>query len=348
MDLATRTAREQLEERLSMLRDSPAYRNYEAVREWVLEIKRPIGVERDVSDYWEEELGTLDYLFDASPLVIHKLRHHTYTVTGIRAYDYRTGKSPAARRFAEKLAALKKVGREDLLVPEAPILGGFGHDIEGSLYNIDTLKYFEALIALERGGALSTFHPGDERCVAWEIGAGWGGFPFAFKTRFPNTTYVIVDLPELFLFSATYLMTAFPQARVVFHGRDDDDPERWLEADFVFVPHTALGELTLPRLDLAINMVSFQEMTEDQVRRYVQTAHALGARFLYSLNRERSHYNDQLTSVSAAIEECFWAREVPVLPVNYMKMLDGGSGKKERARDPNDYRHLVGTRRLEP
>ena len=52
------------------------------------------------------------------------------------------------------------------------------------------------------------------RKLVWEIGAGWGGFAYQFKTLFPDVTYVIVDLPELFLFSATYLMTLFPEAKV--------------------------------------------------------------------------------------------------------------------------------------
>ena len=52
------------------------------------------------------------------------------------------------------------------------------------------------------------------------------------------------------------------------------------------------------RLDLTVNMVSFQEMTEAQADAYVAKAHALNCPFVYSLNRDKSAYNPEITSVS--------------------------------------------------
>ena len=102
-------------------------------------------------------------------------------------------------------------------MPESPALGGFGYDIDGRLFNVDTLKFYEVLIGMERGGVLAALRE-RERPVVCEIGAGWGGFAYQFKTLFPRSTYVIVDFPELFLFSATYLATVFPDARLAFVG----------------------------------------------------------------------------------------------------------------------------------
>ena len=119
-------------------------------------------------------------------------------------------------------------------MPESSQLGGFGFDIDGALYNIDTLKFYEALIALDRAGVLGELRAAPGRPVVWEIGAGWGGFAYQVKTLFPDVTYVICDLPELFLFSATYLMTLFPDASVLF--ADPDRPAELSDADFVFVP----------------------------------------------------------------------------------------------------------------
>ncbi len=341
------TSRAELDARLEELRSGSGYVNYLRVRDWVLKMKQ-MGErepEHRASDYWLEELAALEYLLDASPLVIDKLRQHTYPVTGIRAYDYRSQKDEAKRRFAEKLAALVQVGGHDLLVPEPPLLGGFGHEIDGALHNIDTLKYFEALIALDRGGALDAFRKPQGRPVIWEIGAGWGGLAYQFKTLFPKATYVIVDLPDLFLFSATYLMTAFPQARVAFYSRRMAGNPGALEGlDFVFVPNNALGTLDFPRLDLTVNMVSFQEMTTEQVRAYAQKAWEAGSSYLYSLNRERSLYNAELESVSAALGQYYWAHEIHVLDVNYTKMLDKARKKKD---GPDlDYKHIVGKRRI--
>jgi putative sugar O-methyltransferase len=330
-------------ERLEALRGSAAFRNYQYARDRVLEMRAQArsSPHYHPSAYWEEELSNFEYMFDASPLIIDKLRHHTYHVTGLRVYDYRSHRDKAREQLAAKLRALTAQGAPELLVPEWREMGGFGFDIDGRLFNIDTLKFFEALIALEKGAVLPEFRNASERRMVWEIGAGWGGFPYQFKTLCPNVTYLITDLPELFVFSATYLMTAFPQAKVCFWGEQPAERifANWREYDFIFTPNTALAELKPERLDLAVNMVSFQEMTDDQVAGYVERAHALECPFLYSLNRDKGSYNRQLESVSAILSRFYWPREIQVLPVAYTKMLGDAPSK-------NDYTHLLGWRRV--
>jgi hypothetical protein len=332
------------QQRLEALRRTGAYQNYELVRSRVLEMRtleaqlphyRP-------SAYWEEELTNFEYMLDASPLVIDKLRHHAVHITGIRAYEYRSNRDRWRDRLTEKRRALLKYGKRDLLVPEWRAMGGFGFDIEGELYNLDTLKFFEVLIALEKGSVLEEFRRNTDRRVVWEIGAGWGGFPYQFKTLCPNVTYVITDFPELFLFSATYLMTAFPDAKVCFWGEEPfaQTLANWRNYDFIFAPNAAVSEFVPERLDLTVNMVSFQEMTEEQVTDYVSRSHALNCPFLYSLNRERSAYNHELESVSAIVSRYFWPHEIPVLPVPYTRMMDEGASS-------NDYKHLIGWRRVQ-
>jgi hypothetical protein len=342
-DVMSGTAAQAFAELLEALRRGAAYGNYERVRQRVLEMRaleaalphyRP-------SAYWEEELDNFDYMLDASPLVVDKLRQHTMHITGIRAYEYRSNRDRFRRQFTEKFREMQRIAPKGLLVPESPQLGGYGFDIEGSRYNIDTLKFWEVLIALERGAVLDEFRDARERRLVWEIGAGWGGFPYQFKTLCPNVTYVITDFPELFLYSATYLLTLFPEAKAAFWGEAPtaDVLARWAEYDFIFMPNTALTELTPPRIDLTVNMVSFQEMTQDQVDMYVRHAHDCGSRFLYSLNKEHSTYNFEIKSVSAVIDRYYWPRQIDVMPVPYTRMLDA----KPTA---NDYQHIIGWRRV--
>jgi putative sugar O-methyltransferase len=345
-----------LEARIEALRRSPAYGAYQRARENVIRFKtaEPANGGRP-SEYWREELENIAYLFDASPLVIDRLRQHCYHVTGTWPYNYRSHKDRERARHAAKLEALIEVGGSDLVVPESPLLGGFGFDLEAGstrgFFNIDTLKYLEVLVALDRAYILDEFRTATDRRIVWEIGAGWGGFAYQFKTLFPNTTYLIVDLPELFLFSATYLAAAFPDARVAFWGESGDGAP-WLDADFVFVPNTALAELDPPRLDMTINMVSFQEMTTAQVAEYVRTAAELECPFLYSLNRERSLYNPELTSVTEIIAQHYWPNRIEVLPVSYVKLPDEiptvspKAKSKAGERGANDYEHVVGWRRI--
>ncbi len=336
-----------LAERLARLRDSAPYKAYERARHHVLELKR-LESDRRVggfapSVYWSEELRNFEYLLDASPLVIEKLRHHTYHITGLRVYDYRSNQKRAEQRFTDKLEALRALDDADVEIPEHGALGGFGFDIDRQLFNIDTLKFYEVLIALHKGAVLNEFRHPIERKLVWEIGAGWGGFPFQFKTICPNVTYVITDFPELFLFSATYLMAMFPDARVRFFGEvpAEETFADWATLDFIFVPDTFHFDVRPDNVDLMLNMVSFQEMTTRQVEGYVRRAYELKCPFFYSLNRDRSQHNHELSSVRTILSSHYWPHEIPMLPVGYPKMLDEDPDGPDRG-----YKHVLGWRRI--
>src|SRR3954451_20250004 len=126
-------------DQLEALRRSPAYRNYELVRDRVFTMR---ALEAQLphfkpSAYWEEELTNFEYMLDASPLVIDKLRHHAMHITGIRPYEYRSNRDRWRSRLTDKRRALLKYGKREMLVPEWRALGGFGFEIEGELYNLD-------------------------------------------------------------------------------------------------------------------------------------------------------------------------------------------------------------------
>jgi glycosyltransferase involved in cell wall biosynthesis len=119
------------------------------------------------------------------------------------------------------------------------------------------------------------------------------------------------------------------------------------DADFVFVPQALAGRDTIGQPDLVVNMVSFQEMTDGQVRRYADIAASAGCPFVYSFNRERSAYNTELIRVSDALAERYRLTEVPVLESDYtnaMKRMPKAGKVQERSEF--NYRHLVG--RLDP
>jgi len=329
---------------------TPEFAVYERVRDAVVQITgAPLAAagEARPSAYWTEELENIDYMVEASPLIIRKLRHHSFHLTGIRPYDYRSKDDSRRQLFEARLDALRALGGDALLVPEAPGLGGFGYDVGGRLFNVDTLKFYEALIGMERGGVLAGVRAAD-RPVVCEIGAGWGGFAYQFKTLVPRARYVIVDFAEVFLFSATYLGALFPAATLAFVGTAETPTLADAgEADFVFVPHTRAHEVAQSSLDLTVNMVSFQEMTGAQVRAYAALAASAGCPLLYSLNRERSPYNTELDSVSAALAERYALTEVEVLGTDYTSALKKApKAGKAVERTEFNYRHFVG--RLDP
>ncbi len=296
------------------------YVNYLQVKKNVLSM-----MEDDTSvpsNYWNEELEGFDYMLDASPLVIRKLREHCYHITGLRSYEYRHHHAHKAKVFAKKLAALQGEDKSNIFIPESEQLGGFGHDINGQLVNIDTLKFYESLIAMDKGGLLQKLqnkaNDGD-RPIVVEIGGGWGGFGYQIKKVMPNITYVIIDLPQTLLFSATYLKTVFPDAAVFMYGDGDlDSAITNMEMyDFVFLPHYFVDDNKLSKIDLAINMVSFQEMTTKQVSDYVKWLWESECQYIYSHNRGYSPHNNQICNVLDLLEYGYSLQEVKVLPVPY-------------------------------
>jgi hypothetical protein len=328
-------------------RDSNEFRAYERARAAVLQLTQSAaaaGDEAGPSEYWAEELENIDYMIDASPLIVRKLRHHAFHVTGIRPYDYRVKDDNRREMFEARLRALRELDpASSLLVPESPALGGFGYEIDGRLFNVDTLKFYEVLIGMDRGGVLAPLREID-RPVVCEIGAGWAGFAYQFRTLFPRVRYLIIDLPELFLFSGTYLGTVFPEAKLAFCGTADTPTlADARDADVVFVPKSLAGQVASLALDLTVNMVSFQEMTDAQVRAYAAMAADARCPVVYSLNRERSPYNTELASVSEALAERYHLTEVPVLETDYTNaMKKPPKGGRMMVRSEFNYRHLVG------
>jgi putative sugar O-methyltransferase len=305
---------------LRTLAESPEYAAYLEMRDYVLrqlESEGALAGNARPSTYWQEELSGFDYMLDASPLIVRKLRHQCYHLTGLKVYDYRTHADKFRENLRRRLDMLKAKDPAGLLVPEARALGGFGHEIDGELYNVDTLKFYEAMIALELGGVLQGLRERDRKTVL-EIGAGWGGFARVMKEKVPGITYVIVDLPQVLLFSGTYLKALYPHWKVFLTEAGATlPPERYSEYDLVLVPHFLFPQLPLPALDLAVNMVSFQEMTKAQVADYVERLYEAGCPFLYSLNRPRSAYNSEMDDVRSLMEKRYWGHTIPVLKSSY-------------------------------
>jgi hypothetical protein len=296
----------------------------------------------EASAYWREELTNIDYLLDASPLVVNKLRHHCYHITGVRPYDYRSGSQPQRGQIARRIDELRRVGGDDLLIPESAALGGFGYELDGGLFNLDTVKFYESLIAMRISDVIDPLRSEADPIIL-EIGGGWGGMAYQIKTLIPHATYIIVDLPELFLLSATYLSTVFPGSVLSFFGHDSS----WSDADFVFVSESDFRQFKPTHLSLAINMVSFQEMTTEQVTQYMSGLVKMGVQVVYSLNRPRSIYNTQLTSSHQILREHFDVEAIDPVRTSYNEIARPPNDRRAAlaralGRRRNEYRHHVG------
>ncbi len=332
-----------LESRVAALRAAPAYSNYLRVRAAIARMMDDwsrLDPDGGPSAYWQEEINGFLYLFDASPLIVEQLREQCYHITGIKSYEYRAHHTHRAHEFAEKFEALKAVDETGVWGPEPSDLGGFGFEIGGGLVNIDTLKFYEVLIGMDKAGVLRKMQQGDRKVVV-EVGSGWGGFAYQFKRTCPNTTYVCVDLPPTMLFSGTYLTTLFPDAKVLFYGEEDFDKKilSLKSYDFVFLPHYYFPTWKPKRVDLAVNMVSFQEMTSKQVDGYLRRFRELGCPRVYSMNKDRSRHNDELSTVSEILGKYYRYKLIDVIDLQYTQIR--AVARKKGELGVLDYRHYL-------
>jgi hypothetical protein len=296
--------------------------------------------------YTDDERRTIDGLaplWNATPDTIAHLRRWCEPLSAVRASDYETEPSDLATRLKRELSMLRRQGAQDLFVQESRALDGFGFEKHGELYNEDTLMFFKAIVALHDGAVAQAYRAPAERSLVWEIGGGWGGFAFQFKTLFPNVTYLITALPDACLVSAVYLKAVFPEARCRFFG--DSAPadlfREWEEIDFIFAPESALHVLQPPRLDLTIDIAALSGMSVDRIRAHVRRAFDLGCRYFYSLFPPGR--SDGQAMVSDAVRQFYWPHPIPARRERWAPAV---MGVDPEPRPDTEEAHLVGWRRL--
>ena len=193
-------------------------------------------------------LDALAPLWNADRHTISTLRAWCDPLNGAPAPEPAQPSAESLERLLRQVTILRKQNGVETLVPEPATLGAWGAVVAGQRHSEETLKFAVATAALKHGAVLTPFRSARNRRIVWEIGGGWGGFAFHFKTLCPNVTYVITGLPDRLLVSAVYLMTVFPDARWRLQGESDADDtwSDWEHLDFLFVDtHPGMNEETL-------------------------------------------------------------------------------------------------------
>ncbi|MDX2256001.1 MAG: putative sugar O-methyltransferase [Pseudanabaenaceae cyanobacterium bins.39] len=164
----------------------------------------------------------------------------------------------------------------DLRVNVPKMLGEIGWDVSGITVSHDLYVYQERLNLLYESGVIDELsrkvrEKGSVTIV--EIGGGFGGLANLIRQVIPQVNYFICDLPESLLFSSLYLSLVFPNHQHTIY--DGADSEILIKNDlgFKFIPNFMFDDLKTVDLqvDLAINTLSFSEMSEKQVRCYAES-----------------------------------------------------------------------------
>jgi hypothetical protein len=109
----------------------------------------------------------------------------------------------------------------------------------------------------------------------------------AVKQLFPNSTCLLVDLPEILPFSSLFLTTVMPEKKYLFLNKYREQPERWQDYDFVFLPPADARQIPPRSCHLALNTDSMQEMDLPTIRSYFTWIRSLlrTPALFYSSNR---------------------------------------------------------------
>jgi hypothetical protein len=293
-------------------------------------------------------------LFDAPRSVVTALRRHYRTPGEADPARYQPA-GPALRDAVQgRLRWLRALAGASLVIPDQPVLGGFGIELDGALYNADSLAASESLIALHFAEILSHLWRAGRRAVVWDVSPGSGVFAYQVKSVCPEITCVLSGSPESLLRSAVYLLTVFPGARALFLAERGDSvalPD-WEQADFVFLPEGAFPRFESGRLDLLVDFDPLRRAPAESARPYPRRAFELECPFVYSAWRGDAQPAD-VEQARRVIEEWYWPHEI-LLEAQPPRQSAGrvhetllnGADAAGSSHELATLRHLVGWRRV--
>lgn len=124
-----------------------------------------------------------------------------------------------------------------------------------------------------------------EKVTICELGAGYGRNAYIFLNTFPNSKYIIIDIPPALYISQQYLSSIFPNKRI-FNFRSFENfkevERQFLDSDIIFLlPHQA-KMLPEKSVDLFINISSLHEMKMAQIHEYFKLIDKLTRKFFYT------------------------------------------------------------------
>jgi hypothetical protein len=216
------------------------------------------------------------------------LRLHSYVFTGMKLRDHiGTVHAPMPTNLASRFEELTSGLPDELMAKPPGILGEIGWRWKNRILNADVVAYQERLSLIYKTGLHKRIKD-KERPVILEIGSGYGALACFLKQATPHSQMILCDLPESLALAAVYLRIAFPDhTHFIYEGEEPNEANR--NADFIYIPNFLFNQWPIKNIDLAINTLSFAEMTVEQVRDYVSGIKAgIGTEgYLFEQNQDK-------------------------------------------------------------
>lgn len=130
------------------------------------------------------------------------------------------------------------------------------------------------------------------------IGDGYGFLSILLKEIYPKAKIVLVDLGKTLLFQAEFCHKAYPAKRHTLLSKDNSQDIK--NADFIYCPAEDLFLLDPLNFDLAVNVVSMQEMNSSTIQDYFAFLHCHMKKenYFYCCNRiEKKLVGGEVTKI---------------------------------------------------
>lgn len=153
----------------------------------------------------------------------------------------------------------------------------------GVSFTYDCFRQVCSLALIRVNGMFKT----EDRISVLCIGDGFGFLSCLIKEVFPKARIVFVDLGKTLLFQAYFSKRAFPDCKHVIVS-EATDASLIADNDFIYCAAENLRCLNKEVFDLAINIVSMQEMNQDTVKDYFEfmRKHLREDNLFYCCNRQ--------------------------------------------------------------
>ena len=104
-----------------------------------------------------------------------------------------------------------------------------------------------------------------------EIGGGLGGLAFQLLNleRNKNKNFILFDIPEVLALSSFFLMSSFPEKKVILFGEENISFINSNDFDIAILPHFSINSLEKNSVDIFYNSCSFSEMDKESASAYL-------------------------------------------------------------------------------
>lgn len=281
--------------------DDPAYlRIFERISDAYIKAKKDqgnVGSAYQVSPMWQSFLD--DRFGDLSKCLLEKnikslqtllenFHKHEFTFgSGASSDDYfrikknRFYKYQFVNTWYEYYNVLQSLLGNPPQLHYPPLGNPMGLLHNGHIIPIEALRYFYYSVEMR------SFLQGIDCPIICEIGGGVGGQAYTVLSNADRKfIYILLDIPEMLVIAAYFLVAAFRKKKFLLYGEDAFDSQHLDQFDVILMPHFFLPELGDETVDLFFNSCSFAEMNRDTVEEYLRQINRICRKYLMHINHD--------------------------------------------------------------